>query len=110
MKKKLPTNTVDFMNSIKVRYYIFENKKVDRVILFFGNNIKNFKKIYGEQQGVFTRERRSYYMAHPEEVKKALEEGTLRARKVAAETILEVRKAMNIDGYEDINNIKKLLD
>ena len=55
------------------------------------------------------RERRAYYIAHPEEVKSALIEGTLRAKKVAEETMLEVRKAMNITGYEDIDNIKKLL-
>ena len=61
MKKKLPTNTVDFMNSSKVRDYIFEKKKTDRVITFFGNNIKEFKRIYGEQNGMFTGERRSYY-------------------------------------------------
>jgi len=51
------------------------------------------------------REKRAFYMAHPEEVKKALIEGTSRARKVAQETILEVKDAMNITGYE---NIKKL--
>lgn len=61
MKKKLPTNTVDFMNSSKVRDYIFEKKKTDRIITFFGNNIKEFKRIYGEQNGMFTGERRSYY-------------------------------------------------
>jgi len=54
------------------------------------------------------RERREFYMAHPNEVKNALIDGTLRAKKVAQETILEVKNAMNITGYEDIDNIKKL--
>jgi len=47
-------------------------------------------------------------MAHPEEVRSALIEGTLRAKKVAEETMLEVRKAMNITDYEEISNIKKI--
>ena len=51
------------------------------------------------------RDRRAFYTAHPEEVKKALIEGTSRARKVAQETILEVKDAMNITGYENIKKI-----
>lgn len=48
------------------------------------------------------RERRKYYVAHPGEVKNALMESTLRAKKVAAETMAEVKSAMNIDNYEDV--------
>lgn len=48
------------------------------------------------------RERRNYYKTHPEEVRAALIEGTLRAKKIAGETIKEVKSAMNIDHYEDI--------
>ena len=54
------------------------------------------------------RERRSYYETNPEAVKKALLEGTEKARKIARETMLEVREAMKITGYEDINNIKRV--
>jgi len=54
------------------------------------------------------RERRSYYVAHPEAVREALIEGTIKAKKVAANTMLEVREAMKITGYEDIENIKKI--
>lgn len=48
------------------------------------------------------RERREHYKTHPEEIKSALIEGTLRARKVAAETMVEVRSAMNINNYEQV--------
>ena len=51
------------------------------------------------------RERRAFYISHPEEIRKALIEGTERAREVARQTISEVKEAMNITGYE---NIKKL--
>lgn len=54
------------------------------------------------------RTRREFYISHPEEVRKALVEGALRAKEVAQKTISEVKKAMNITGYEDIENIKKL--
>ena len=53
------------------------------------------------------RKRREFYIAHPNEVKKALVEGTSRAKKIAQETILEVKNAMNITDYESISNIKK---
>lgn len=46
------------------------------------------------------RDRRSYYKAHPELVREALIEGTLRAKKVAEQTMRQVRDAMNISGYE----------
>lgn len=54
------------------------------------------------------RERRSFYQAHPEAVREALLEGTKKARIVAATTMIEVREAMKITGYEDIKNIKKV--
>ena len=53
------------------------------------------------------REKRAYYLSHPEEVRQALIEGTERARKTAQATIAEVRKAMRITGYEDLENIQK---
>ena len=56
------------------------------------------------------RERRAYYQVHPEAVREALFEGTEKAKKVAAATMLEVREAMKITGYEDIKNIKKIIE
>ncbi len=56
------------------------------------------------------RERRAFYQAHPEAVREALLEGTEKAKKVAAATMLEVREAMKITGYEDIENIKKIIE
>ncbi|MBU0707445.1 tryptophan--tRNA ligase [Patescibacteria group bacterium] len=56
------------------------------------------------------RERRAFYQAHPEAVREALLEGTEKAKKVAAATMLEVREAMEITGYEDIKNIKKIIE
>jgi len=53
------------------------------------------------------REKRAYYLSHPEEVRSALIEGTERAKKIAKATITEVREAMKITGYEDIKNIQK---
>lgn len=55
------------------------------------------------------RERRAFYQAHPEVIREALLEGTEKAKKVAAATMLEVREAMKITGYEDIKNIKKII-
>lgn len=46
------------------------------------------------------REKRKYYEEHPEEVDKILMEGTLRARKVAKETMKDVKKAMMLDYFE----------
>jgi tryptophanyl-tRNA synthetase len=46
------------------------------------------------------RERRAYFEAHPEEVVKALTEGTQAARETAAETLADVKKAMRIDYFE----------
>ena len=53
------------------------------------------------------REKRTYYVKHPTEIKKALLEGTERSRKTAKKVIVEVKKAMNISQYEDLSNIKK---
>jgi len=55
------------------------------------------------------RERRAFYEAHPEKVREALVLGTQKSRKLAAATMTEVRNAMKIAGYEDIENIKKLI-
>lgn len=46
------------------------------------------------------RERRAYFEAHPEEVIQALREGTEEARRVASETLAEVKHAMMIDYFE----------
>ena len=46
------------------------------------------------------REKRAYYEAHPEEVDKILLEGTLKAQKVAKETMKKVKKAMKLDYFE----------
>ena len=56
------------------------------------------------------RERRNYYQARPEDIKKALVEGTSRARKIAQATMLEVKNALNITNYEDIETVKKSTD
>jgi tryptophanyl-tRNA synthetase len=45
------------------------------------------------------RERRAYFEAHPEEVIKALTEGTQAARETAAETLADVKAAMKIDYF-----------
>ena len=47
------------------------------------------------------RERRRYYEERIEEVYRVLEEGSARAREVAAGTLRDVRKAMRIDYFED---------
>jgi tryptophanyl-tRNA synthetase len=54
------------------------------------------------------RDRRLYYMAHPESVREALIEGTKKAKKVAEETMMEVRDAMNITNYENIEEIRRV--
>ena len=46
------------------------------------------------------RERRAYFEAHPEEVIAALREGTEEARRTAAQTLAEVKHAMQIDYFE----------
>ena len=46
------------------------------------------------------RERRAYYEAHPEEVIAALTEGTEEARRTAAQTLADVKRAMKIDYFE----------
>lgn len=88
--------------------------------------LKNLKKQYKEGKlgdvtvkGILTevlnkflepiREKRAYFQAHPELVRAALLEGTSKAQKLAAHTMLEVREAMKITGYEDIKNIKKII-
>lgn len=70
------------------------------------------KRILAELLNTFLtpiRERKAFYQAHPEAVREALIEGTEKAKKVAAETMREVREAMKITGYEDIKNIKKVI-
>ena len=47
------------------------------------------------------RERRHYYEERIEEVYRVLEEGSARAREAAAATLRDVRKAMQIDYFED---------
>ena len=46
------------------------------------------------------REKRAYYELHPEEVDKILLEGTLKAQKVAKETMKKVKKAMKLNYFE----------
>lgn len=46
------------------------------------------------------REKRAYFEAHPEEVVAAVKAGTAEARKVAEQTMAEVKKAMQIDYFE----------
>ena len=46
------------------------------------------------------REKRKYYEEHPELVDKILKEGTEKARKVAKETMRDVKKAMKLDYFE----------
>ena len=43
------------------------------------------------------RERRKYYVEHPEEVERILQEGTAKAREKSKEQLLKVKKAMKID-------------
>ncbi len=45
------------------------------------------------------REKRRYYESHKEEVKKILEEGTIKARKITKETLANVKKTMRIDYF-----------
>ena len=47
------------------------------------------------------REKRKYYEEHPELVDKILKEGTEKARKVAKETMKDVKKAMKLDYFEE---------
>ena len=47
------------------------------------------------------REKRKYYEEHPEIVDKILKEGTGKARKVAKETMKDVKKAMKLDYFEE---------
>lgn len=54
------------------------------------------------------RERRSYYVAHPEKVREALINGTSRAKKIAEETMREVREAMKITQYEEMKEITRV--
>ena len=69
------------------------------------------KKILADSLNKFLdpiRERRKYYENHPEEIKSALTEGTLRAKKVAEKTIAEVKSVMNINKYENLlDNIRR---
>lgn len=54
------------------------------------------------------REKRAYYQSHPEDIRDALIAGTLRVKEVAQATILEVKNAMNITNYENIETIIKI--
>ena len=47
------------------------------------------------------REKRAYYLEHPEEVKRILDEGTIAAKEKAQETMKTVRNSMNIN-YEEL--------
>lgn len=47
------------------------------------------------------RDKRKYYEEHPEIVDKILKEGTEKARKVAKETMKDVKKAMKLDYFEE---------
>ena len=47
------------------------------------------------------REKRKYYEEHPELIDKILKEGTEKARKVAKETMKDVKKAMKLDYFEE---------
>lgn len=55
------------------------------------------------------RQKRAYYKTHPLDVQQALLEGTKKARLKATAIMLEVKKAMRITKYEDIDKIKKIL-
>ncbi len=46
------------------------------------------------------RERRKYFEARPELIEKVIKDGTAKARKVAKQTLKEVKKAMKIDYFE----------
>ena len=46
------------------------------------------------------REKRRYYEAHKDEVKKILEEGTNKVREITKETLRQVKEAMKIDYFE----------
>lgn len=46
------------------------------------------------------REKRKYYEEHPEIVNEIIKEGTNKARKLAKETMQEIKKAMKIDYFE----------
>ena len=58
-------------------------------------NKKNLAAILAEQLRPF-RERRTELLAHPERVREALRSGEERARKIAQETMREVREAMKL--------------
>ena len=65
-------------------------------------NMKKVKKfLYAVLNEFLTpiRERRAYFEAHPEEVIAALTEGTEEARRTAEQTLSEVKKAMQIDYF-----------
>ena len=58
-------------------------------------NKKNLAAILAEQLRPF-RERRAELLAHPERVREALRSGEERARKIAQDTMREVREAMKL--------------
>jgi len=49
------------------------------------------------------RERAAHYRAHPEEVRRVLDEGAVRARAIARETMAEVRHKMGLDWRHALN-------
>ena len=49
------------------------------------------------------RERAAHYRAHPEEVRRVLDEGAVRARAIARETMAEVRQKMGLDWRHALN-------
>jgi tryptophanyl-tRNA synthetase len=49
------------------------------------------------------RERAAHYRAHPEEVRQVLDEGAVRARAIARETMAEVRQKMGLDWRHALN-------
>ncbi|MEI7463347.1 MAG: tryptophan--tRNA ligase [Candidatus Taylorbacteria bacterium] len=55
------------------------------------------------------RERRDYFISHPDMVNKAIVEGSKKASLIAKSTMDKVRKAMNIVGYEDLRNIRDIV-
>ncbi len=80
------------------------------------NELADFKKLYtdgkisdGELKRILAsdlitfltpiREKRAYYQQHPEIVRKALKEGSMRAKEEAKETMKEVKDAMQITNY-----------
>lgn len=56
------------------------------------------------------REKRKYYEEHIELVYDILKNGTIKAKKIANETLMEVRKAIGIDYFANDNFLKEIKD